>query len=204
MSKLNSYILLDRSGSMSNNWDETINAVNTYVDELKGKSKNTVTLATFDSVDKLVFDVVRDKVTAEDWDPVTTKEISPRGLTPLFDAVSRIVTMAEEADKKKTVLIVVTDGHENTSREVTKDAAKACLDRFKDKGWEVIFLGADFDAFGEARNVGISMTHTLNMTKGNYTDTLRTAASKSMMYASMATPMDFTDEERNEASGKGK
>jgi hypothetical protein len=33
---------------------------------------------------------------------------------------------------------------ENSSREITKEGAKAALERVEAKGWEVVFLGAEF------------------------------------------------------------
>ena len=46
---VNTYILLDRSGSMLGRWSEAFSSINTYVDELsKSKVKSLVTVALFD------------------------------------------------------------------------------------------------------------------------------------------------------------
>lgn len=198
-SVLNAYILLDRSGSMSSRWNEALGSINAYVAELaKGSAK--VTLATFDAVDKIKFDLIRDAVPAGDWKAVTDDDATPRGGTPLLDAIARIVALAEKANDDKTVIVVMTDGQENQSREVTKEAAKAALDRCKAKGWEAIFLGADFNAFGEAGSVGVVAGKVLNMTQGNYRAAMADLACKSMAYNMNAEAVSFSEEDRAKAS----
>lgn len=199
---LHTYILLDRSGSMQTNWDESLTAINTYVSKTaEDKGKTKVTVAAFDSqMSGLDFDVLRDGVNSRKWKDLTSGDATPRGMTPLFDALGRIVSMAKENNKKSTTLIVMTDGMENTSVEVTKDKAKDFLDQCKKKGWEVLFLGADFNAFGEAANVGVAMGKTMNMTKGNYASTMSSFADKTRSYANTGAAVEFSDEDRKKAS----
>jgi Mg-chelatase subunit ChlD len=200
--ELNAYVLLDRSGSMASRWSEALGSINAYVKELaKGSAK--VTLATFDTVDTLKFDVLRDAVPAGDWKDVTDQDAVPRGGTPLFDALIRAVSLAESANSGKTVLVVMTDGAENTSREATKATAKAAIDRCKSKGWEVIFLGADFNAFGEASSVGVGFSKVMSMSAGNYVQTMSDLGAKSRAYVEANAAIDFTDEDRLVATGGG-
>jgi len=194
---VNAYILLDRSGSMSGRWDEALSSVNAYVGELK---KAKATLAVFDGMSGLKFDVLRDNVDSEKWEKVTEKEASPRGGTPLFDAIGRIVALADKEDHEKTVIVVMTDGGENESREITKAGATAAVERCKAKGWEVIFLGADFNAFGEAASVGLGMNKTLNMSAGLYGSSMRSLAEKTTAYATMGCAIDFDETDRVKAS----
>jgi uncharacterized protein with von Willebrand factor type A (vWA) domain len=106
------YLLLDRSGSMTTLWDEALGSINGYVAKLKPTTK--VVLAAFDSVS---YDVIRDtKVSA--WEDVTKTEVWPRGSTPLNDSVVRLVNRCLEDNPKKAVLVVMTDGEENCSREI--------------------------------------------------------------------------------------
>lgn len=200
--KLNAYILLDRSGSMSTRWDEALSSINAYVAGL-AKGSAVVTLATFDSHDGMKFDVVRDSVPAGEWKSVTDADATPRGMTPLFDAIGRVASLAETASTSKTVVVVMTDGVENASREHTKVTAKAAVDRCKAKGWEVVFLGADFDAFGEGAKVGVDSGKVLNMSAGAYVQSMSDLGVKSMAYARGAGPILFSDKDRK-AAGAGK
>ena len=194
---LNAFVLLDRSGSMNSRWDEALGAVNAYVRELGDAA--AVTLATFDAVDGLKFDVIRDHVPAVDWKDVTSADASPRGQTPLLDAVARIVALAETADGARTVIVVMTDGHENASREVTKEQARAAVQRCKAKHWQVVFLGADFDAFGEAGEVGVTSAQTLRTNSGRYEVSMKSVARHSRRYRDAGESIVFSDEDRKEA-----
>ena len=130
------YILLDRTGSMSSIWAEAIGSLNAYVEALTRPAdgalpsgNDKVTLAAFDHHDGLKFDLLRRGVTAAAWNKVTDDEASPRGMTPLFDSIARIVALAEGDAPQRAVIVIMTDGEENASREVNKDGARAALDR---------------------------------------------------------------------------
>ncbi len=198
---LNAFLLLDRSGSMGSRWGEALGAVNAYV---KAIGEADVTLATFDGMDGLKFEVIRDRTAATAWKDVTTAEAEPRGMTPLYDAFARIVALADAAACEKTVVIVMTDGAENASREVARKDAAALVARCKEKGWQVVFLGADFDAFAEADLMGVPRTGTLNVTRGNYTIALKRIAHRSRRFADTeeAPPIEFDDEDRGAARGE--
>ena len=95
--EVHSYILLDRTGSMSSIWDEALTSVNAYAAAVgeaeEGETddlETSVTLAVFDAQDGLQYDVLRKDVEPSAWTKVTSDEVSPRGMTPLFDASSVI------------------------------------------------------------------------------------------------------------------
>jgi uncharacterized protein with von Willebrand factor type A (vWA) domain len=70
------YVLLDRSGSMQNLWEEALSSINVYA---KGLTKETkIVLALFDSDS---FDVIRD-TTVADWKDLNQDEATPRSMTP--------------------------------------------------------------------------------------------------------------------------
>lgn len=198
---LNALMLLDRSGSMESRWAEALGAVNAYV---KALGEADVTLATFDGMDGLKFEVIRDHVASSAWKDVTPAEAAPRGMTPLYDAFARIVALADAAAREKTVVIVMTDGTENASREVSRKDARAIVDRCQSKGWQVVFLGADFDAFGEADLMGVPMAGTLNVRTGRYDAAFRKLAQRTREFAESPepSPIEFTQEDRDEAAGE--
>lgn len=195
---MNVYILLDRSGSMSTLWNEAIGSINGYVDELKNSDK--VHFAVFDSVSH---DVIRDgKV--KDWTDVTADEVSPRGGTPLYDSCGKIMAVAEEANAKKTVLVVMTDGYENASHEHTQASIKAKVKQFEEKGWEVLFLGANFDSVeAVSGSVGVMASKTMNIGAGNMMDAMRSLSSYTTAYASTGAAINFTNEDKMKAVSGG-
>ncbi len=186
---VHSYILLDRTGSMSGIWDEALTSVNAYAADIgkleEGEQDDldtSVTLAVFDAQDGLKYDVLRKSVTPGNWETVTSDEVSPRGMTPLFDAIGRIISTAEKDAPEKAVIVIMTDGLENSSREMTKEGARAALDRVEAKGWEVVFLGAEFAKFDDADAVGVSRQKSMAMSAGSMQESMSRLAKKSRDY----------------------
>ena len=186
---------------MQDRWEESLTALNTYVTDLKVDNV-VVTLATFDTPsEKLEFDVLRDSVEAKSWVALTSTEAIPRGMTPLFDAIGRLAILVEKANAEKTIVVIVTDGAENRSVELKKTDAGKIVEGWKSKNWQVVFLGADFNAFGEASSVGVGHGQVLNMTSGFYEVAARNVSAASSNYFNQGSGIVFSEEDRNVASG---
>jgi hypothetical protein len=204
---MHAYILLDRSGSMQSLWVEALSSVNAYAKELANKKDGPsvdshITFAVFDGQEGLQFDVLRKKQPALHWETVTDREASPRGMTPLLDAMIRIIALADADNPDKAVIVVMTDGQENASREVTRDGVKAALDRVKAKGWEVVFLGANFDNIEDASSVGVGASKQMAMAAGTINASMQRLAKKSRAYGSQpvgAAPINFDTDDREVA-----
>ncbi len=195
------FILLDRSGSMQSLWGEALHSINAYVAKLANDKVDTgVTLAAFDrDGERMSFDILRDRIIPSTWRPVTDDDATPRGMTPLNDAVGQIVSLADKGNYDKVAIIIMTDGHENSSRELSVDAAKKLLDRCRAKNWQVIFLGADFDNVTQAASYGASLSQTIHASKSRLVDTMDRTASLRAAYAMGDVAMSFTAEEREKA-----
>ncbi len=201
---MHAYVLLDRSGSMQSLWVEALSSVNAYAKELANKTDGDavdghVTLAVFDGQEGLQFDLLRKKVPALHWENVTDKEASPRGMTPLLDALGRIIALAEADNPDKAVIVVMTDGQENASREVTRDGAKAAMERVKKKGWDVVFLGANFDNISDAASVGVGGAQQVSMAPGAMNASMRMMAKKSRAYFARGEQHVFEEADREVA-----
>jgi hypothetical protein len=155
--------ITDRSGSMSSIATEVIGGFNHFVEEQRQQPGTcTMTYVQFDDQYEVVFaDLPLDQV------PLLTSEtFQPRGMTALLDAVGRtIVTtgerlaaMPEQDRPEKVICMIVTDGQENASHEYTaarvRDMVQHQTDRYS---WEFIYLGADANAFEEARVIGVKL-----------------------------------------------
>jgi hypothetical protein len=203
--RLHSYMLLDRTGSMESRWTEALSSVNAYATGLAAldggpKVNAEITLAVFDSQDGLKFDVIRNDVDAAHWQKVTDADATPRGMTPLYDAIGRMVSLAEQDRPDKAVLVIMTDGEENASKELTKAGAKAALDRARAKGWEVVFLGAEFANFSDAEGVGNSASRNMAVKKEQLSDSMNRLAQKSKDFAAGAAPsVEWNDADRKAA-----
>lgn len=199
---IHSYILLDRTGSMEPIWTEALSSVNTYASGLASldggpRVDSDLTLAVFDAQQGLQFDVLRKGVDAASWKTVTSDEVTPRGMTPLYDAIGRMVALAEKDRPEKAIIVIMTDGEENSSTEMTKTAARAALDRVRAKGWEVVFLGAEFSNFDDATGVGQTSSRNMAVSKDQLSDSMNRLAQKSKDYATGAAPsVEWNAEDR--------
>lgn len=201
MNSQHDFILLDRSGSMSTLWAEAIGSVNTYVQNLvKEKVPTRVTLAVFDTGPdgNLDFTILRESARPEDWRNVSTVEVTPRNMTPLNDATGRLVNMALAGNYEKAAIIIMTDGAENASRELSVAQAKALLDQCRNKNWQVIFLGANFDNASQAKGYGTKSFSTVQTSVHNLENTMRSMAGSRAIYSTTGATMGFTEEEKEE------
>jgi hypothetical protein len=93
---------------------------------------------------------------------------------------------------------------------VTREGVKAALDRVKTKGWEVVFLGANFDNIADASSVGVGGGKQMAMSVGTMNESMSRLARKSRAYAQSApgaAPIEFDAEDRiaaKEANVKNK
>lgn len=201
------FVLLDRSGSMNTQWTEALSSINAYVKKLADDKVDTgVTLMVFDKPNTLPdFTVVRDRITPSTWNPVADTEVSPRGYTPLNDAIGQIVALARKGAPNgqqydKVAIIIMTDGIENASREYTREQAKALLDSCREKGWQVQFLGANFDNAAQATSYGNLSRNTVMSSTRNLGATMDSMAAKRGFYGATGQSMDWSDEEKAKLS----
>jgi Mg-chelatase subunit ChlD len=159
--RLHLYVLLDRSGSMASMVDDVIGGVNRLLTEQRADGEDAVvTLVQFDSGNPQ--DVVADAVPICEIRPLDHETFVPRGSTPLLDATGLLLQRATDRARRharacpaEEVLVVsVTDGHENASREFTLDSVRRLVADRTRAGWTFVFLGAALDVYGETGGLG--------------------------------------------------
>lgn len=193
------FILLDRSGSMAGRWNDALGAVNAYAKGLADANVDTgITLMGFDTSG---FPILRDKITPKTFHPVTDKDVSPAGGTPLNDAIGRIVGLANAGydggkQYSRVALYIITDGEENSSREVDHQKAKDMLEACRKKDWQVTFIGCDFNNQSQAYSYGNAAQFTVSASIANMGSTMRMSAAKRTSYGVNGQAMNFTAEER--------
>ena len=191
------FILIDRSGSMASRLVETTSAVNAYIKELKAKENPIkITVATFDDYSGLKLEIIRDKIPLTEVKEILQVEIHPRGGTPLYDAIGKLSTKILEDNPDNSAFIIITDGEENASREMKKESTKKILDSFREKGWQTIFLGVDFENFSQARDLGNSYGSTISVNAVNFGQTMSATASMRSTYATTGQNMVYTEKDR--------
>ncbi len=201
-------VLLDRSGSMQVNKAETISAFNQYIDNIRNLFKGLFTLTQFDSngIDK-----PQDGVKIKEAVHLNDETYQPRGGTPLLDAIGKTVNAMDTEGFDNVIFVIITDGQENASAEYSTEAIKALLTEKSEKyGWQISYLGANVDAFHEARQLGIAKGQAMNFVGAQSVATMDAYSTSNAAYASRSSLLavgeaDFTDEQREQAmTGKKK
>ncbi|HYO04354.1 MAG TPA: vWA domain-containing protein [Mycobacterium sp.] len=157
-------VLLDRSGSMESIKADTEGGFNAFIaEQAKEPGEARVTLAQFDTEYEVVY---ADRPIAD----VPRLRLQPRGATALYDGVGRLITdvgaalaARPEAERPGHVIVVVmTDGHENSSIEWTHEAVGAAIKRQESEySWYFVFLGANMDAVAVGARMGFAVDRTM-------------------------------------------
>jgi hypothetical protein len=202
-------VLLDRSGSMESIKADTEGGFNAFMDTQRAQPGDArVTLAQFDTE----YDVVYANRPIAD---VPRLDLQPRGGTALYDGIGRLVTdvgaelaAQPEDDRPGSVSVVVlTDGHENSSREWTHEAVSAVIRRQEDEySWSFVFLGANIDAVKIGSDLGFAPDRSLTYAPSPAGVGAAFAATSDLVSRRRATPTGgavdgFSDSERSAAGG---
>jgi hypothetical protein len=140
--------IVDHSGSMIAIQDDAENGFNEYIRKVKEDGPTYVTLVEFDDTVETVYKL-------ENILEVKPYKMRPRGWTALYDAIGMTLNGYPATDAK-VIVVIITDGGENSSREYNADAIKALIEERSNAGWEFIFLAANQDAIFEGNKIGIN------------------------------------------------
>lgn len=204
-------LIVDRSGSMRGRHEDASGGINTLIKEQAANPVGScdITLVQFD--DK--YEVVH---RAQDAKTIPEYTLVPRGQTALLDAVGRgvvetgeyLAALDEDQRPGLVAVTIVTDGHENDSKEYTKAKVRELIQHQTEKyGWQFQFLGADISAFDEAEAMGIDpnkaaqydpnkSTRAVYATTSSSLGRARAASAQGLAPDAVAAAMSYTVSER--------
>jgi hypothetical protein len=162
-------VILDRTGSMETIRDDTIGGFNAFLNAQKAElGLASLTLVQFDSQDP--YEIVYHFKPLAEVPELTRETFVPRATTPLLDAIGRgindleksLADITEDERPSRVVMVVITDGQENASREFRKDQIEKMIKEKQEKAtWQFVFLSADLNAIGDALASGVRAASTL-------------------------------------------
>ena len=154
-------IILDRSGSMASVQDDTIGGFNSFLGEQqKDEGEAALSLVQFDDQ----YEVVYADKDLQNADKLNDRTFQPRGSTALYDAIGRTIqstgqrlaALPESERPDKVVLMILTDGFENSSREFSAQKINQMIGHQRNVySWDFVFIGANQDAVLSAHQIGI-------------------------------------------------
>lgn len=209
--------VIDESGSMSGVTVETINGYNTFVADVQAEQAGKeayVSTFLFDlghtysdgqAVMRPLVRTIQDAVPLAQAVPLTTDTYRPNGSTPLYDAIGIAIRSIDESCKTKGInkvtLIIQTDGAENASKEFSHKAVTDLIKDRQDKGWQIVFMGADLaNAHNIGVNLGVMASNSMGYSKGKTKEAFSamsasTVAYRSSMNASLETTLSAAEKQ---------
>jgi len=145
---------------------------------------NDAVVNTNDNVRTMYTDVPIDKV-----EYLTEATYAPNGMTNLYDAVgARIHALSARAEQYKgcaKLIVIMTDGEDNVSREYNADSLKALIQQKEAEGWTFVFLGANQDAWKVGQTFGMAQANTMTYSTGNMSGAMETLSAATTAYRGM-------------------
>jgi uncharacterized protein YegL len=159
--------VLDRSGSMGHLAEAVVSGVDEFVSELRRDEGDTLfSLTAFDTR----FEHVHVAVPLADIPSLGDTGYHPGGMTALFDAVAHTIVTTDERlkaqgrDDEKVMVVVMTDGLENSSTDYTARTLKDLIRAYDGRpNWTFVYLGAAHASLAEAQDAAA----TLSFERGN-------------------------------------
>lgn len=159
--------ILDKSGSMCGLTDDTIGGFNSMIEKQRAENAESAERGGEVFVTTVLFST--ESVTLHDRLPLakvpemTRRDYQAAGGTALLDAVGDTIAHIEAVHRyiraedvtAHTLVVITTDGEENSSRRYSQPEIKRTVERKQADGWQFVFLGANIDAVAAARDCGI-------------------------------------------------
>jgi hypothetical protein len=148
------HLVLDRSGSMSSCWQEVRQVIDKQLLDLKrvqeenASSELIFSFCAFDHELRFSQDLMPVAQARMDWEL-----IFPNASTSLNDAIGESISYVKnkagaalsEADAD-VIILILTDGYENSSRIYSSKAVKELMEAYEETGkWNFLFLGAGLE-----------------------------------------------------------
>ena len=198
---INLCFIIDKSGSMWSSKEDVTGGFEKIITEQKANKDGKVTVSLFTFNEK-----VNQEYLGVDINDIGKFHYSPDGMTAMNDglgvAIDNVGKWLYERDKKgeempaKTMVVVMTDGMENASKEYT---LKQVQDKIKEQSekysWEFIYQGMDITSTKTADTLGFKYkTYSSKKNLANNYDMINCVTTSYRSLASAGATMDCLNE----------
>ncbi len=167
------HLVVDKSGSMIDCVDSTINGFNEQVNRIKHKSLEfveediTMGLTTFNThVNHHYFQQNPKEIVMLNYE-----NYRPNGSTALLDAVGETISeierqIATSLIPTTAIIVILTDGYENASKKYNLEKIRNMISKLEETGnWTFSFIGATLDAVDVAASMSIKSQNSFSFEK---------------------------------------
>lgn len=193
--------VIDESGSMTGTEGDVIGGFKKVIDEQKAVKDGTCSVSYFkfaSNVEKVY--IGKDVNEVEYLDG----KYRPAGLTALFDGVGTAIDeigkwidkMPESEKPEKNLIVVMTDGGENNSKEYSASKVKEMIKHQEDKyNWSFIYMGSDLKDAQDANSLGFGTK--LYASKADYLNNYSTINEVLCCYRTTTGSTEFKSDKLN-------
>ena len=198
------HFVVDQSGSMAGLENQTIEGFNTQlktIKKLKEEFPQNDYIVSVTYFENEVFDVIRfGKV--EDIPLLNRENYNPGSSTSLLDAIGQTIYSIEEKfgneineDKATVVLVILTDGYENSSRKYSYNQIAKDIDRLNETNkWIFTFLGAGINAQSITNRINIRSQNVASFERAEYSAVLEKISRSVRRYEENKSVGHFSDD----------
>jgi uncharacterized protein YegL len=203
--------VIDRSGSMASVKNDMIGGFNTFIKTQQEAKVGECRISFYQFDD--IYEEVYKNLLVENVKDLDSKTYVPRNGTSLLDAVGMTINnvtdeinkLPEEEKPEKILVVILTDGEENSSQMFAIQDVRQLITEKTLAGWEFVYIGANQDTWNVAASMGIGGSNSISyVSKGKNTKSSNESlwgglADKAVMYRSnVGTKMCYTLEEQQE------
>jgi hypothetical protein len=168
-------VVIDASGSMGHITGATLEGYNAFITKQREEEGDVlVSLILFDSEwtnagQKLRLVRPYTALPLERVPELTADVYRTNGGTPLRDAIGNgisdtdaILQRIPKKENPDTLVVIITDGGENTSQNYGEGLIKEMISKREEAGWTFIYMGANQDSWSETQNLGFNVGNVMN------------------------------------------
>lgn len=197
------YVLVDASGSMIHKSAIVVHGYNEFIKKQKTTmvSDEQCTVSTYffnDTIKTIHEDVPIADVKELEWhDYVAT------GSTALRDASAYLYNKVLDtaADYDRTIILILTDGKENASKNTTPEQLQELQERVQ-KVAEIVYIGSNQDVLANGKLIGATRETTLSYVDDNLHEAISSMGTAVSRARSSGNRVIFTKLERSASSGR--
>jgi hypothetical protein len=181
-------VVLDSSSSMYSCRIATIDGFNAFLNKQReAPGHATMSLMVFSDESTMRYT----DVDVRNLAPMERIDFTPYGNTALRDAIGRTITelgaklakLPESERPSKVIVVIITDGQENYSRQFTAPQIREMIKHQTDTyNWQFLYLGANQDAIVVGASMGVLRSCSATYSTSNSAEAFETVSSNSVSY----------------------
>lgn len=194
--KMNIYYILDKSGSMADRTDKVISGLNEFIQEHKKIEEDCVVSMYAFNMD---LEVLFENKPISEVQVLQKDAYRPNGCTALLDAMGHVLQKIPL--DKKSVLIILTDGEENSSSKYTASSILDMIESRKEN-LNIVYMGSNQDAILNGCNIGANKRSSLLYRDSHLQEAMRCTSAAVKRYRTNETEgIVYTPVERETSYG---